>query len=209
MSRRATNKADRRTSYTKKAIRDAYIELLYEMEPSKITVTEVCRRADINRGTFYLHYEDLPRVMDELEDEVYDEIVAFIHQSLADENNRQNVSDHFFIRLFQNPKMQRVVFESYYTERLKDKVMNYAETLLAELCVETGQLAEAEASLFAAFAVHACLGACRKLSIGSEKDVVAKSTFVNQLLKALYAAAVDPYEINEAYKRRFVPKDSL
>ena len=202
MARRATSKADRRTRYTKKAIRDAYIELLYETDPAKVTVTEVCRRADINRGTFYLHYEDLPRVMEELEDEVYDEIIAFIHQSLADENNRQNVSDHFFVRLFQNPKMQKVVFESYYTERLKDKVVNYAETLLAALCVETGQLNKAEADLFAAFTVHACLGACRKLSASPEKDVVARSTFVNQLLKALYATAVDPYEINEAYNRR-------
>ena len=33
---------------------------------SKITVTELCRLADINRGTFYIHYFDVDDVLDDI-----------------------------------------------------------------------------------------------------------------------------------------------
>ena len=202
MSRRIANENDRRTRYTKKMIKDAYLELLDELPPAKITVTELCRRADINRGTFYLHYEDLPRVMEELENVVYEEIITFINKSLADERNRQTLSDDFFIHWLQDKKMQNVLFKSTNSERLNEKVVAYAESLLTELCIETGQLNEIEAGLFSSFMVYACLKAGKKLNESPENELVERSAFVNRLVKALFAAAVDPYEINTAYSKK-------
>ena len=51
-------KEDRRVRYTKKAIRDGFLQLLAVKPIEKISVTEICREADINRGTFYAHYSD-------------------------------------------------------------------------------------------------------------------------------------------------------
>lgn len=51
-------KEDRRVRYTKQAIRDGFLRLLAEKPIEKISVTEICREADINRGTFYAHYSD-------------------------------------------------------------------------------------------------------------------------------------------------------
>ena len=51
-------KIDRRVRYTKKAIRDSFLALLDEKPIEKISVTEICKGADINRGTFYSHYTD-------------------------------------------------------------------------------------------------------------------------------------------------------
>ena len=36
---------------------------------AKMTVADICRRAEINRGTFYLHYEDKYALLDALIDE--------------------------------------------------------------------------------------------------------------------------------------------
>ena len=55
---RDPNKIDRRVRYTKKAIRDSFIALLEQKPIEKISVTEICKGADINRGTFYSHYSD-------------------------------------------------------------------------------------------------------------------------------------------------------
>lgn len=202
MPRRINGQSDRRTRYTKQVIKDAYLELLDEFQPSKITVTEVCRRADINRGTFYLHYEDLPRVMEELENKAYEEIIAFINGSLSDEKNRQSLSDDFFIRGWSDRNLQKILFESHYTERLYEKVIAYAESLLAELCVESGQLSETEAGIFASFMIHACLRAVRKLGECPKNEITERSAFIDKLVKALFAAAVDPYELNEAFNKR-------
>lgn len=51
-------KEDRRVKYTKQAIRDGFLRLIARKPIEKITVTEICREADINRGTFYAHYSD-------------------------------------------------------------------------------------------------------------------------------------------------------
>ena len=44
---------------TRNLIRDTFAELLYEKKNiNKITVTELVQRADINRSTFYSHYDE-------------------------------------------------------------------------------------------------------------------------------------------------------
>ena len=51
---------------SKKLINDALADLLLEKPLDKITVTDVVNRAQINRGTFYAHYADIPDVLDNL-----------------------------------------------------------------------------------------------------------------------------------------------
>ena len=51
---------------SKKLINEALADLLTEKPLDKITVTDVVKRADINRGTFYAHYKDIPDVVDHL-----------------------------------------------------------------------------------------------------------------------------------------------
>ena len=51
-------KKDRRVKYTKKALKNSLIDSLKEKTIEKITVKELCEKADVNRGTFYSHYSD-------------------------------------------------------------------------------------------------------------------------------------------------------
>ena len=60
---------DRRTIYTKNVIKDAMLELLAEGPFEKITVAALCRKAEIVRTTFYLHYDGLTDVLKELADD--------------------------------------------------------------------------------------------------------------------------------------------
>ena len=62
-------KIDRRRRYTLSVIREAFFALLAEVGFAKMTVADICRRAEINRGTFYLHYEDKYALLDALIDE--------------------------------------------------------------------------------------------------------------------------------------------
>lgn len=56
---------------TKKWIRDAFAQLMAEKKSlEKITVTELARRADISKTTFYYHYPDIYAVAEEFEAEI-------------------------------------------------------------------------------------------------------------------------------------------
>lgn len=60
---------DRRTRYTKQQIHEAFFNLLREKGSEGTTVTGICTRAEISRGTFYLHYVDKYELLDEVIDE--------------------------------------------------------------------------------------------------------------------------------------------
>ncbi len=53
---------------SRRLICDALLELLDEKPLDKITVTDITNRADVSRGTFYLHYEKVSDVISELQD---------------------------------------------------------------------------------------------------------------------------------------------
>ncbi len=61
---------DRRTAKSKDAIRACFLSLLKQKKLNKITVAEICRMADIGRGTFYLHYTDVYDLYGQIEDEL-------------------------------------------------------------------------------------------------------------------------------------------
>ena len=52
-------KSDLRVSKTLRAIHAAFLELMVKKPVQKITVTELAQRAEISKGTFYLHYADI------------------------------------------------------------------------------------------------------------------------------------------------------
>jgi AcrR family transcriptional regulator len=49
---------DRRIQRTKKALRNALVELIQEKGYDAVSVEEITQRADLGRATFYLHYKD-------------------------------------------------------------------------------------------------------------------------------------------------------
>ena len=62
--------SDRRSLRTKKLIKEAFSELLEEKSLNNISIIDLTARADINRGTFYLHYKDKYDLLERIENEI-------------------------------------------------------------------------------------------------------------------------------------------
>ena len=58
--------SDLRVARTRKAIRDAFCEMVIEKEASRITVKELAERAGIHRKTFYLHYTTIEAIYEDV-----------------------------------------------------------------------------------------------------------------------------------------------
>lgn len=61
---------DKRIRRTKKLLRQALTRLMQQKDFKSITVTDVVREADINRGTFYAHYRDVYDLRERIEAEM-------------------------------------------------------------------------------------------------------------------------------------------
>ena len=57
---------DKRIRRTKKLLRQALTRLMQQKDFQSITVTDVVREADINRGTFYSHYSDVAALLESI-----------------------------------------------------------------------------------------------------------------------------------------------
>lgn len=72
------NENDLRVKKTRASIENAFFELLAEKPLEKISVTELARRARINKGTFYLHYKDIYDLYSSILDHFFDNIIESI-----------------------------------------------------------------------------------------------------------------------------------
>jgi len=73
----------RKTEYrssirSKKLIKQAFVDLLKEKDIDKITVIDIVNRADVNRGTFYAHYRCVAAVREQIENEIFSALIAFL-----------------------------------------------------------------------------------------------------------------------------------
>lgn len=97
-------KVDLRVIKTKQLIKSCFMELMQEKCFSKITVTELTKKAKINRNTFYLHYLDLEDLMDNIiSDEFKDNdfvIKSIIRNRLMSQHNKENISELILYDLF-------------------------------------------------------------------------------------------------------------
>ena len=83
---------------SKKLIISALADLLSEKPLDKITVTDVVTRAQINRGTFYAHFSDVPDVIHHLIQGIF----STIRQALADEQRPLSEVPHTMLKRIQD-----------------------------------------------------------------------------------------------------------
>jgi len=69
-----------RLSLTEEKIRNTFIEMLGEMPMNAIRVTALANRAHIDRTTFYIYYDSLYDVLQQMEDNYLDGLVAGMQQ---------------------------------------------------------------------------------------------------------------------------------
>lgn len=69
---------DRRVRRTRRQLREGLIALLGEKDIREITVKELTQRADVNRGTFYVHYRDVYDMREQVENELFGELAGLL-----------------------------------------------------------------------------------------------------------------------------------
>ena len=69
---------DRRIEKTKNSLINAFLELRAKKEIEKISVKELCAKADVNKSTFYTHYKDIYDLSEQLEQQAAADVLKNI-----------------------------------------------------------------------------------------------------------------------------------
>lgn len=84
-------KEDQRTRITKEIFRRTLIDLLKEKNLHRITVTELCRQAELSRATFYAYYVDIFDLFEKIENDVYQKLATFLSENDSNESRLENI----------------------------------------------------------------------------------------------------------------------
>ena len=106
-----TNKHEnRRVRMTKHLMKAALLELLEENELVNISVTAICKTADVHRSTFYEYYTDPADLLRDTEQDFLDRIPMPSVTDPADQDRILEASTTFFDYVKENEKAFRVLF---------------------------------------------------------------------------------------------------
>ena len=148
-------KMDRRTRYTRQTIRDTLLELMDEKGFSHVTVTEVCKRAELNRGTFYLHYLDLNDVLDDIFTELMSETTCALDHVLC--ANKQCTTYPFCDKIRSNDRYRILFLDESVTETLLSKLSDVCKESYVTYLMSHSLLTFQEAEAIFAFQMNGCL----------------------------------------------------
>lgn len=131
-------KTDRRVLKSQEAIKSAILELMGEKNFDDITIRDISERANVNRGTVYLHYMDKYDLLDKLIEEHINNLRELCHSasevSFQDGNYvwyEYFADNHLFFSTMLNTKSA-----GYFRSRFLDLVI---EEYRAEVDVTKGK----------------------------------------------------------------------
>ena len=124
-------KTDPRSRYTRSVIENAFLTLIREKKQlSRVTVSDICKIAEINRGTFYRHYLDVY----DLAEKLMDQGIEQIREMIANENG-QSFTEVFsgVLRFFQQ---DRAFFSMLMSNAFGENGVNIYLQKLFTVCFE-------------------------------------------------------------------------
>ena len=88
---KSAGKLDRRVIKTRAAIKAALDKLVKEQGMDKLTVSALAREANIDRKTFYLHYDSIDDLIDSAASDMVEDIISTINPDLLSANPQEQV----------------------------------------------------------------------------------------------------------------------
>ncbi|MDQ8734582.1 TetR-like C-terminal domain-containing protein [Paenibacillus sp. LHD-38] len=139
-----SQRTDPRILRTRQLLRDAFIELLQEMEFEKISVNRLAERATINRVTFYLHYRDIPDMLEKMANDMIDDIHQVLDNTPLQPNSAEEDDWPMLVNLLEHiskhAKFYKVILATNRTTIFSDHLLK----LLAKLVTERLERMESE-----------------------------------------------------------------
>lgn len=118
---------------SKEAIKSVFMELIKEKDVSNITVTEIVKKADLNRSTFYQHYYDVYDIVEEIQNNVISEMNFLLKDLNINEFDGENfkILDSISSYLYKNKDLFKVcILHQDVLPFLEELIKLFTETLL-------------------------------------------------------------------------------
>lgn len=178
-------KTDARIRYTKMVIKNCFMELLKCRPINKITVKDVCEAAELNRATFYKHYNDCFDLLKQIEDELISEL-----QQLVQESHQKSSADIFnkiFSKIKEDGDLYIILSSENGDSAFPNRILNLCyEQANPSIESQFPNISKTKREWLYYFSASGCSGVLSHwFSTGMKEDTAELSEFISELLTKL------------------------
>ena len=189
---------DRRVRKTRRQLRECLITLLKEKKVQDITVRELTDMADLNRGTFYLHYKDVFDLLEKTEAELQEDFNQLVckHDAVDLKQRPSVIFNEIYSLVYDNADLIEILLG----ENGDLNFVNRLKQLIREKCLKdwmevfrSGNAAAFDA--FFSFIVSGCIGLVQywlRTGLKETPEQMAKLT-EHIITKGIGVLEIDPY----------------
>lgn len=189
---------DRRVRKTQRQLRECLITLLKEKKVQDITVRELTDMADLNRGTFYLHYKDVFDLLEKTEAELQEDFNQLVckHDAVDLKQRPSVIFNEIYSLVYDNADLIEILLG----ENGDLNFVNRLKQLIREKCLKdwmevfrSGNAAAFDA--FFSFIVSGCIGLVQywlQTGLKETPEQMAKLT-EHIITKGIGVLEIDPY----------------
>ena len=189
---------DRRVRKTRRQLRECLITLLKEKKVQDITVRELTDMADLNRGTFYLHYKDVFDLLEKTEAELQEDFNQLVckHDAVDLKQRPSVIFNEIYSLVYDNADLIEILLG----ENGDLNFVNRLKQLIREKCLkdwmEVFRSGNADAfDAFFSFIVSGCIGLVQywlQTGLKETPEQMAKLT-EHIITKGIGVLEIDPY----------------
>lgn len=178
-------KVDRRTIYTTKSIKDAFLRIKRSKDYNSITVADICREAEISRGTFYAHFSNISEVLDALLDDALANMDYLQkYMSVPDANAEPQCAYPFCRFVRENLELRCILFDDALGHIVIKKLAElYKDDFIRGIQRMAGSLSEKEAEALFYFQITGCFAVSKRYSSMEAQEWCPVQTMLDRFIK--------------------------
>lgn len=176
-------KTDRRTRYTQKAIQDAFLQVKRTKGYHAITVADICREAEISRGTFYAHFNNIAEVLDVLLDDALADM-NYLREYLSAPQPDAKCAHPFCRFVRDSQELRCILFDDALGHIIIKKLAAlYKDAYMQELRDLGTTLSVQEAEALFYFQINGCFAVSKQYSHLGHEEWCPVQNVIDQFIK--------------------------
>jgi len=100
---------NKRRRESQRRMENAFVQLLQKKELNQVSVTDICKAAEVNRTTFYANYQDIYALAEAVKQRLESEVLDLYREEWAAER-----SSHDFLPLFRHIRDNQLFYKTYF-----------------------------------------------------------------------------------------------
>ena len=182
-------KQDKRKERSHNKIKEGFISLHAREGYNKVTVSALCKEAEVSRGTFYAHFKNVSEVLDEILDEALLGTGRFWarYLNIDDEDVSAECKNPFCVFVRENKKYQKIFTDDAFFSLIVKKLVDRSFEKYYAHISKHSDLSPQQLKAILGFQTSGCLS-ITKMSI---KERTQKWTCIRGCIDKFVKAGID------------------